>query len=76
MKSVTPPSGEIFLTGIKLKSKHGSNQLEFEVIDNKKVKNAKFLEKISEIISSEKEIKDSDSPINIGNIVSQSNILD
>lgn len=49
--SVRPPSGDIFLTGIKVKSRHGEKQLEFEVRDDKTIKQDGFLKDVKEIES-------------------------
>jgi hypothetical protein len=49
IKSILSPSKDSFLTGIKVKSAHGKSQLEFELVDDDKVKNKDFLDNVKKI---------------------------
>lgn len=76
VKSITPPSGDLFLSGLKLKSQYGENQLEFEVIDNNKIKKKDFLDNIKEIKIADRDIPGGDDPVDIERIVSMATPVD
>lgn len=49
IKSVVTPSKDAFLTGIKVKSMYGDNRLEFELLDENKIKKKEFLDGFRDI---------------------------
>jgi hypothetical protein len=62
VKSIMPSGKDVFLTGLKLKSEHGINQIEFEVIDDKVIKKKGFIDKLNAMLKNN--VNDVSKPVN------------